>query len=406
MNSSSKIQLCSQDLCTGCMACKQKCSYGAITTEINNGFAYPAINTEKCKACRSCLEVCPILNIHGEIGNRHENTQSCLAARNKSSDIREKSSSGGAFSALAEYVLSIGGIVFGAAWTPQMELKHKAIYSIKDLESIRKSKYVQSDVNETFKEVENLLKENKTVLYCGTHCQIAGLKFFLRKKYDNLYLVDILCQGVPSPKLLRRYFDEIENQYNSKICNCNFRSKKKAWRCGLSLEITLENGRKIQRVLNHNEYYNAFYNEFFMRESCYRCKFKPAELGFFSDITLADFWRIGDTIPFNEEHYEKGYSAIITNTIQGEKLLNSCHKNLSIEERTWKEFSTNGGLNVSRKPTNNEAAYHYLEKNSWHDTQKKYFPIGKKRLLYDFLLLIVGEKYVRRAKKYLYKVIR
>lgn len=406
MDSIIKIQLCDHNLCTGCMACKQKCKHGAISTETIHGFTYPAIITEKCKKCGQCMKVCPILNIHDIKGNSHKLAKTCLAAWNKSLNVRENSSSGGTFSAFAEHILSMGGVVFGAAWNSRMELKHIAVNKVEDLECIRRSKYVQSDVNSTYNQTEKLLKENKPVLYCGTHCQIAGLKFFLKRNYENLYLIDILCQGVPSPLLLKKYFAEIETEYKSKICDCNFRSKKKAWRCGLSLEISLENGRKIERVLSRNEYYNAFYNELFMRESCYNCVFKTCGRGFYSDITLADFWRLGDKMPLVEEdHYEKGISAIIINTPHGKNLFESCRDKISVIERSWEEFATNGGLTISHKPAYNKEALEFLRNHSWHETQQIFFPIGRKRLLYDFLLLLFGEKLLRKVKKCFKKVL-
>ena len=395
----SDIHLCEQSQCTGCMACKQKCRAGAIDTEASSGFNYPIINKDICKACGMCMNACPILNLKGVKGNCHEETKTCLAAWNKSIDVREKSSSGGIFTVFAEYVLSIGGVVFGAAWDSNMVLKHKAVEKMKDLDSIRRSKYVQSDVNTTFRQAELFLKEGRTVLYCGTHCQIAGLNSYLGKKYNNLFLIDILCQGVPAPELLKKYFFEIEAKYKLKISDCNFRSKKKAWKCGLSLELTFENGKHIQRSLSNNEYYNAFFCEFFMRSSCYDCKFKTKQLGYFSDITLADFWRIGNKVPLNENHYEKGISAVVVNTEQGSNLLSRCKDSITTVERTWNEFSTNGGLYVSSKPTNNDAAYEYLKNHNWRETQQKFFPMGIRKKISNLLLLTFGEKYVRMVKK-------
>ena len=398
-SSPDEIHLCDQSLCSGCMACRQICRAGAITTKKIDGFLYPDINRDICKACGLCMKVCPVLNLKGQKGNCHENTQTCLAAWNKSTDVRMKSSSGGVFSALAEQVILQGGVVFGAAWDSNMVLRHKAVECLEDLESIRRSKYVQSDVGDTFNQALRYLKAGRIVLYCGVHCQIAGLKSFVGENFDNLYLVDVLCQGTPSPFLFRSYLDEIEKEYGLKVVDCNFRNKDKGWKCGLSLNLTLENGKSVCRILNRNEYYNAFYKEFFLRESCYNCKFKTNGLGYCSDVTLADFWRIGNKIPFNVENYEQGISAVIVNTKHGENLINLCHDKIETTERTWKEFSTNGGLYPSRKPVNNDSAKVYLDSHSWHETQQLFFPLGMKKVISNLLVLTLGEKKIRLLKR-------
>ena len=398
-----EIHLCGQSLCTGCMACRQSCKVGAISTKKIDGFLYPVINKDICKACGSCMKACPVLNLKGQKGKCHEDTQTCLAAWNKSIDVRMKSSSGGVFSALAEQVLLKGGVVFGAAWDSNMVLRHKAIERLEDLESIRRSKYVQSDVGDTYRQVERILKDGRTVLYCGTPCQVAGLKSYLAKDYTNLLMVDFLCQGVPSQDLLSEYIQEIEKKYKARVADANFRTKEKGWRSGLfMLSLSLENGKKIKCILNRNEYYNAFIQEYFLRHSCYDCQFKKNKLGYFSDITIADFWRIGNKVPLPKEvenDYAKGISAIVINTEKGKVVLEQCADKIETLERTWKEFSTNGGLNVCKLPANNDAAYDYLKTHSWHDTQKKFFPLGVKRMVKNVLMLSLGEHIVRKIKK-------
>ena len=404
-----EINLCEQSQCTGCMACKQACQSKAIAIKTIDGFAYPEINRDVCKSCGKCMNVCPILNLKGQRGNCHEDTQTCLAAWNKSDDVRIKSSSGGVFSALAEYVLSRGGVVFGAAWDSNMVLRHKAIDRIEDLESIRKSKYVQSDVGETFNQALQYLKAGRIVLYCGVHCQIAGLKSFIGRDYENLYLVDVLCQGVPSPATFRSYLDEIEKEYSSKVVDCDFRNKDKAWKCGLSMNLALENGAKIRRILSRNEYYNAFYQEFFCRSSCYSCNFKKNKQGFFSDVTIADFWRIGNKIPLPktvEQKYAKGISAVLINTEKGKSLFEQSSCKIESIERTWNEFSTNGGLYPSSKPIHNDEAKHYLENHNWHETQQQFFPLTQRKKIRNILILTLGEKNIRLVKKILRRILR
>lgn len=396
-----KYSLCDLQTCTGCMACKQKCKFGAISIREVNGFSYPDIDESRCKHCGLCVKVCPILTPSDRSGVKLGSTGKCLAMWNKDSSIRMKSSSGGVFSILASYVLKLGGVVFGAAWNDNMVLEHKAVTSMDELDVLRKSKYVQSDTKNTFGEVLDYLKRNKLVLYCGTPCQIAGLDSFLsHKEYDNLLMVDVLCQGVPSPWAFKKYITEVEAEKGVKITDANFRSKLHGWRCGLMLLLRSErNGQSFSRSCNNNEYYNAFIKEYFMRESCYNCQFKNHSQGYYSDLTIADFWRIGDLIPFHVQKYEQGISAVLVNTPKGEKILDVCKGQYEMLERDFSEFATNGGIYNSRKPQNNNEAFDFLKTHSWRQTQDKYFPLSLKQILKIKLHLLLGGQRIRMIRK-------
>lgn len=373
------VELCSKELCTGCMACKQICKLYAIKSQYIDGFLHPVINTEKCVECGQCVAVCPVINKAQMIGQTHSEAETCLAVWNKNDEVRMSSSSGGVFSAFSEKILSEGGVVFGAAWNENLTLIHEGIEDISQLDRLRRSKYVQSDTRDTFRRAEVYLKEGRKVLYCGTPCQIAGLKFFLgHKDYDNLICIDVLCQGVPSPLLFRKYIGEIESEKGIRIEDCNFRTKEYGWRCGLLL---LLRGRKNNRqrdmklFFEKNSYYRSFFKEYFMRPSCYDCVFKNNQQGYYSDITIADFWRIGTKIPLNVPDYEKGISAVVVNTTKGKSFFCKCAESLEMVERTFSEFSTNGGLRCSEKPKNNDDAFEYLQNHTWKETQQRFFPV-------------------------------
>lgn len=410
MSDVQKIKLCESDVCTGCMACKQKCKNHAIDVIYNKGFAYPQINEEKCVGCGLCMRSCPVLNIQGKSGNRHEKETTCIAAWNKDENVRMRSSSGGSFSVMAEKVFSEGGVVFGAAWDSKMNLQHRYVESPEELDALRRSKYVQSDTKNTFNEVREFLRKGRKVLYCGTPCQIAGLTAFLGyKDYDNLIKVDVICQGVPSNEIFKKYISEVEAAHGVEVIDANFRSKDRGWRCGLLLLLLLRvrNGGKTfwkKRVLTDNEYYNAFIKEYFMRESCYDCQFKCNHQGYYSDISIADFWRIGKNIPLNVEKYEHGISAVIVNTQKGKLFFEQCQDNLVVIQRTWNEFMTNGGMYPCHKRQNNDEAYEYLQTHSWRDTQQKYFPLSLKHRIKVALFLGLGEKRVRVILKLLGKI--
>ena len=405
------IELCPKELCTGCMACKQICKLDAIHSYFDDGFLHPVIHPEKCVGCGMCVTACPIINKANVVGHSHPEEDTCLAVWNKDDDVRMRSSSGGVFSAFSEKILKEGGIVFGAAWDEDLTLIHKGIEDINQLDQLRRSKYVQSDTKNTFREARDYLKAGRRVLYCGTPCQIAGLRFYLGdREYDNLLCIDVLCQGVPSPVLFRKYIDEIEAETGVKVVDCNFRTKEFGWRNGLYVLALQGRKNNKQRLLKlffeKNAFYRSFYKEYMMRQSCYDCVFKNNRQGYYSDITIADFWRIGNKIPFNVQHYEKGISAVVVNTAKGLSFLRSCSDCLVTVERTFREFATNSGLRCSAKPKDNEAALDYLKNHSWKETQLRYFPVtwqAKKNLIKSIILQKKGFKIISSYFKVLNK---
>lgn len=390
------------------MACQQICSNQAISITYIKGFANPLINHDLCKKCNQCVNVCPILNVKKKCGNKHENEKTCFAGYNKNDESRIKSSSGGVFSVFAEKIISQGGVVFGAAWNDRLELEHKFIESVDNLDDLRRSKYVQSNIKDSYKETLAFLKERRKVLFCGTPCQIAGLKNFLgNKDFDNLLTVDILCQGVPSPLLFRKYISEVESKVKTKIIDCDFRSKKYGWRCGLIMLLsTFVKGKRIEieKKSDENSFYNSFIREYFLRPTCYKCKFKNDQQGYYSDVTLADFWRIGNRYPYKVKNYEKGISAIVLNTEKGKRFLGTCSSDLVLSERCWDEFLTNGGLRSSHEPLDNDDAYAYLQSHSWSETQNKFFPVTLMRRFKIFIMVTLGEKNIRKIMKMMGKI--
>lgn len=275
--------------CCGCGACCQICPTNCIKMVENaEGFLYPIINEANCIICNQCIKVCPY--------NNTKDTQepiSCFAATNKNEIILKNSSSGGIFSIIAEYVVMNNGIVFGACFNDNWEVEHSFVDNLIDLDKFKGSKYVQSSINDSYKNAKEFLDQNKLVLFSGTPCQIHGLRNFLNKDYDNLILLEVICHGVPSPKIWRLYLKELLDDYYNKcikIGSINFR-KKNANPSNFSIQIKLDNDDiLLNEYASKNDYLKSFFNDLISRPSCSDCPSKSLKSG--ADITIGDFWGI------------------------------------------------------------------------------------------------------------------
>lgn len=229
-----------------------------------------------------------------------------------------KSTSGGAFFAFAEYVIKVGGVVFGAAFQEDFNVHHMSATTLEELDRLRKSKYVQSRIGDTYTEARTFLEEGRLVLFSGTPCQIAGLKSFLGKEYDLLLTVDLICHGVPNNQLLREHMETLENTYGA-VDEIQFRDKDNGW-SNVSVSYQLENEKK---VLRHWEdaYFYGFNNYYFLRPCCYECRYRKMNSG--ADITIGDYWGIRDEHPdfWNDD---EGISAIIIKSEKGKELFEKC----------------------------------------------------------------------------------
>ena len=269
--------------CTGCSACYNICPSKAIKMEIREGFWYPYIEQDKCVKCNLCKNVCPVSM--DESLPKSDDIE-VYAGYNLNNDIRISSSSGGIFSVIAEKILSEGGVVFGAAFGSDFStVEHIKVDEIQNLKKLRGSKYVQSNIKRCFKECKRYLENGQKVLFTGTPCQIAGLKKFLRKDYDDLFTIDFICHGVPSPIIWKEYVKEIYS--NCKIKKVEFRNKLYGWENFLFC-VEYENGDIIRISPTFEIYMQGFLNNLYLRESCYDCKFKTVKRC--SEFTVGDCW--------------------------------------------------------------------------------------------------------------------
>lgn len=296
--------------CTGCYACANVCPKepNCISMiEDEEGFWYPKVNYDKCIKCGLCISTCPVLNYRPG-----ENAPRAYACINKNELIRAQSSSGGLFTLIAEQIIEEGGVVFGAEFNDDFEVVHDFTETKEGIEKFRGSKYVQSRIGNTYKQARHLLGSGRKVLFTGTPCQIAGLVAFLKEPFDNLYCVDIICHGVPSPKVWKKYIELREKEAGSPPQRISFRLKNEGWK-RYSVSFLFKNDTEYRQNLKNDLYMRAFLKDLCLRPSCYNCKFKT--LYRISDMTLADFWGIQNIAPEMDD--DRGTSLLFINSKSG-----------------------------------------------------------------------------------------
>ena len=310
--------------CCGCGACANVCPRGAITMkEDAAGFLYPTVEQTLCVQCGKCAQVC----VFAEKQQGANGELAVYAAAINDRDALKDSSSGGVFTALANAVLAKGGAVFGAAWVDGLTVAHIGVDDPAQLVRLRGSKYVQSATGDAFRQAEKLLKDGKTVFYVGTPCQIAGLKAYLGKPYDNLLTADLVCHGVPSMKMLRDDLNCVSGGRLDEIETVRFRDKQYGW--GVKGSVTI-NGEKTKYDAGSSPYYFYFLKGEVYRESCYHCRF-PSE-GRQGDITLGDYWGVRQELldKMGGVDADLGVSCLLVNTEKGREWLASIESTLSI----------------------------------------------------------------------------
>ena len=380
--------------CTACGACVQKCPHDAIEyKEDSFGFLYPEIN-EKCANCGACVRVCPIDKAYPET------KPSVYAAVNTNIDRLMKSSSGGVFSALAEYVLSTGGVVYGASFDKDFRVTHIRVSELSELVRLQGSKYVQSNTENTFSEAKRDLNEGITVLYSGTPCQIAGLNGFLGKTYDNLITVDLICHGVPNQRFFSQYLEWLSKKQKGKITEFSFRDKEaKGWTSAGSVRI--ETGKSSKKkvlwpAFNYYQYYN-FLSGGICRKSCYECAYAGMRRP--GDYTIGDFWGAEKYLPGIKNLGKRGCSVVLCNSQKAEALIKKV--TLDLKEITLSQAqSENGQL---REPAKSNLRNDTLLDASDFNTAERYFKQHKKHLYKAYVKMLMPTQLKLAIKRAVYR---
>jgi len=382
--------------CYGCRACEQICPQKCIhMNENSEGFIFPQIDQTKCIGCNLCEKVCPVIpDNHRTVFNN--TAKNVYVAWNVNITERMNSSSGGIFTAIANFIFEKSGVVYGCSWKDERIEAHQIrITSVNEISNLQGSKYVQSTTENTFSQVKDDLKSGLYVMYTGTPCQIAGLKLFLRKEYEKLICVDFICHGTPSPKVLSKYVDFIEADYD-KIWNLKFRDKKKSgYSAYLSFE-TLKRG-KVSKLIGTSPYMVGFYKGFYNRESCYLCDFTSTKR--VSDITISDYWGLGMFHPEQKREEKYGVSCIISNTAKGNKIITSMSEKIMLIYSTLSNCSANQPSlsHPNVRPQYRDVFFEDLEKEGFKYLSKKKL---RPRLYYMYLITPTWIRNVyRRLKK-------
>lgn len=380
------IHISDKKNCCGCSACVQRCPKHCISLqEDSEGFLYPEVDEHVCIDCGLCEKVCPIINRADKI-----EPLEVLAAKNTDEEERMNSSSGGVFLPLARDVINQGGVVFGAVYDEHWEVHHVYAETIEDVYPMMGSKYLQSRIENSYKEAEQFLKQGREVLFVGSPCQIAGLRTFLRnKEYPNLLAVDFLCHGVPSPGIWRRYLAET---YSEDYKNEQFRRKADAGKNSvlfLSLNAKspigdikfrdkYESGwKKFRFVIRQksasradqntvlssdihsaNPFMRGFLSNIYLRPSCYACKCKNGVNH--SDLTIADFWGINQIAPEFDD--DKGVGLVLLNTKKGEDYFSRLSMDMMPSNLEQAHYY-NGGFNEHTKAHPKRDQFFFLIEN-------------------------------------------
>ena len=364
-----KPVLCKEADCTGCTACASVCPVGAISMEADHeGFLRPVVS-DACVLCHKCERTCPILRPQV----KGPSPDCAHAVWNKDEAERVASSSGGFFSILARHVLDQGGAVFGTVLDETMHARHVCARSEEELAPMRGSKYVQSDLGDSFRQIKTLLDNGTPVLFSGVPCQVHGLLQAVGRDRDNLITCDLVCHGVPSPAVFRGFLDALEKKYGSKAVSVRFKDKSHGWSHPW-FTVTFADGQVYTQDFNLTTYGRGFGMQLFLRPACARCQYtntsRPA------DFTLADFWGLDEKVSLPVER-DKGVSMVMVNSAKGQALFDALSSQFGQVERPLSEAVTGNPRLASPLTANSRrgAFFASLAARGYQKTEDQYMAL-------------------------------
>ncbi len=307
-----------KSMCNGCEICTKVCPTNAIKmVEDQEGFFYPEIDKDKCINCNKCKNICS--NYNTSLGN-----EKVYVAINKNEKELEESSSGGMFYILAKYVIEKNGVVFGVEYDENLKVRHNFYETLEECKRFQGSKYVRSDIKDSYRKVEEFLKDDRYVLFTGTPCQCNALKTYLVKEYEKLILCDIICHANPSQKVFDKYKNEIENSRDKKIKMIYFRTKDNGWRNQTPIIEYMDNEKEEEKT-----FFSAFVKELINRPSCHSCVFASSNR--VTDFSIGDFWGIEKVMPEVEDK-DIGISLFMVNSKKASEVFDNVKEYIKYKE--------------------------------------------------------------------------
>ena len=396
------IKVKSKEKCCGCAACANKCPKAAIKMIADDeGFLYPYVNTNVCVNCGLCEKACPILKLN-EV---HNDVREMYEVQCNDGDALKKSASGGFMEIIAPYIIKRKGYICGAAYDKNNKVTHIIVDDRENVSKLSGSKYVQSEIGDCYKKIGQLLKEKKLVCFSGTPCQVAGLREYLGFNYPNLILVEVLCAGVPSPKLWDGYLKYQEKKYKSKAQNINFRNKTYGYQCS-TMMITFENGKIYSQSGRVDPMMKLFVSGIAKRPSCYNCSFKNDER--LSDFTIFDGWSAGKLAGIKDN--DKGFTAVAIHTQKGKRIFETLNdmKYYCVDYEMAKKSD---GKMFDKQPDicpKRNEFYAYLNSHDIGTAVKYFMPVTKMDLVAErikpFLYKLGVIKMIKRMRQKIEKI--
>ena len=376
------IEIQEKSQCCGCAACQQVCPKGCITMKPDEeGFLYPKVDKAACVDCHLCENVCPVL--HSPEERTNENQRGYLV-QIKDERIRKESTSGGSFTAIASWVIERGGVVFGASLDiRKKEVAHRWVDTADGLSLFRNSKYVQSNIGNSYKETREFLKKGRWVCFSGTPCQIEGLKCFLRKDYERLVTVDVVCYGIPSPGMFRDYLSWQQQRIGGRFTKMLFREKRLSYNYTSVSIFNDQSDKDYHSGVERDKFMRSFFSDMNVRPSCYDCHFKKRYR--VSDFTI---WDCYDVKAFSKHFDEEGTNRMLVHTEKGEHILEAIKNDIRWEEYKDLDYfiaDETAMVKSVRKPRQREAFFDDYARMDYGELMDKWFPDTWKVRMNSFL---------------------